>query len=196
MANPTLLPNPSCLHLLHLESCGKLIIATVTTKAQTARCPLCARLSDKVHSRYVRILADLPWMSCAMRLILRTQRFFCTNPDCQRHIFTERLPGIVAPYAHKTLRLAEVLTLIGFALGGEAGSRLGKEMGLLTSPDTLLRLIRRAPEEQHPTPRVLGVDDFSRSRGPRSSARSSSISKNESRWSCSRTVRLRPWLRG
>jgi len=34
-------------------------------------------------------------------------------------------------------------------------------MGLSTSPDTLLRLIRAQPEEQAPTPRVLGVDDFS-----------------------------------
>ena len=34
-------------------------------------------------------------------------------------------------------------------------------MGLSTSPDTFLRLIRAQPEEQAPTPRVLGVDDFS-----------------------------------
>jgi transposase len=34
-------------------------------------------------------------------------------------------------------------------------------MSLVTSPDTLLRLIRSQPEEQIPTPRVLGVDDFS-----------------------------------
>ncbi len=34
-------------------------------------------------------------------------------------------------------------------------------MGLATSPDTLLRLIQAQPEEQAPTPRVLGVDDFS-----------------------------------
>jgi hypothetical protein len=34
-------------------------------------------------------------------------------------------------------------------------------MGLLTSPDTLLRRIHATPEESHPTPRILGVDDFS-----------------------------------
>lgn len=51
--------------------------------------------------------------------------------------------------------------LIGFVLGGEAGKRLVAGMGLSISPDTLLRLIRAQPEEQVPTPRVLGVDDFS-----------------------------------
>jgi transposase len=92
---------------------------------------------------------------------LHTRRFFCTNTDCQRKIFTERLPNVVAPYAHRTLRLAEIFTLIGFALGGEAGKRLAVGMGLLTSPDTLLRLLRAQPVQERPTPRILGVDDFS-----------------------------------
>lgn len=161
MADPTLLPDPTCLHLLQLEAEGKVIIATMKTTAEVARCPLCDARSEKVHSRYVRVLADLPWMSCTMRLRLHTRRFFCTNLECQRTIFTERLPNVVAPYARRTLRLASVLTVIAFAVGGEAGRRLAQELGLTTSPDTLLRLIHAAPEEVRPTPRVLGVDDFS-----------------------------------
>lgn len=105
--------------------------------------------------------ADLPWMSCAVRLELHVRRFFCPNPECPRQIFTERLPSVVEPYARRTTRLTDVLTLIGFALGGEAGKRLVAGMGLSVSPDTFLRLIRAQPEEQAPTPRVLGVDDFS-----------------------------------
>lgn len=161
MVDPTLLPDPTRLHLLQLEAEEKVILATVTTTEETARCPLCDCPSDKVHSRYLRVLSDLPWMSCAVRLKLHTRRFFCTNPDCQRKIFAERLPGVVAPYAHRTLRLAKILTLIGFALGGEAGKRLAQGMGLHTSPDTFLRLLRSTPEQEHPTPRILGVDDFS-----------------------------------
>jgi transposase len=161
MAAPALLPDPTCLHLLQLEAEGRMITATVTTTAPQARCPLCACSSEKVHSRYIRVLADLPWMSCAVRLELHARRFFCLNPDCQRKIFVERLPHVVAPYAHQTLRLAEVFTLIGFALGGEAGKRLVAGMGLSSSPDSLLRLIHTAQNPSHPTPRVLGIDDFS-----------------------------------
>jgi len=57
--------------------------------------------------------------------------------------------------------MRDLFTLIGFALGGEAGKRLVDGMGLEISPDTLLRLIREQQERQVPTPRVLGVDDFS-----------------------------------
>jgi len=154
MADFTLLPDPTCLHLLQLEAKGKIITATVTTTAKDARCPLCTCSSEKVHSRYVRVLADLAWMNCVVRLELHTRRFFCLNADCQRKIFTKRLPHVVAPYAHKTLRLTEVLTLIGFALGGEAGKRLAQEMGMLSSPDTLLRLLHTAPLAEHETPCV------------------------------------------
>ena len=73
---------------------------------------------------------------------------------------TFRLPNVVAPYARRTTRLGDLLTLIGFAMGGEAGNCLVERMGLEASPETLLRLVRQQEERQVPTPRVLGVDDF------------------------------------
>ncbi len=161
MAKPTLLPDPTCLHLKLLDASETTITAVVTTTSEEAACPLCHRCSTRIHSRYVRVVADLPWMGCAVRLELHVRRFFCTNPECTRQIFTERLKSVVAPYARRTTRLTDLFTLIGFALGGEAGKRLVAGMGLEASPDTLLRLIRAQPEEQAPTPRVLGVDDFS-----------------------------------
>ena len=79
--------------------------ATVKTTAPEARCPLCDGRSVQVHSRYRRVLADLPWMWCAVRLELQTRRFFCQNPECGRKIFTERVPSVVAPYTRRTIRL-------------------------------------------------------------------------------------------
>ena len=52
-------------------------------------------------------------------------------------------------------------------LGGEAGARLATELGLAVSPDTLLRLTTVAPLAALPTPRVLGVDDWSWRKGRR-----------------------------
>jgi hypothetical protein len=147
MAKPTLLPDPTCLHLQLLDGSSSTITAVVTTTSQGAECPLCHRCSARIHSRYVREVADLPWMNCAVRLQLHVRRFFCSNTQCERQIFTERLPSVVAPYARRTRRLTDVFTLMGFALGGEAGKRLIAGMGLATSPDTLLRLIRAKARE-------------------------------------------------
>jgi transposase len=56
---------------------------------------------------------------------------------------------------------------IGLVLGGEAGSRLTWCLHMGTSPDTLLRLIRRQPLAVHITPRVLGIDDWAMCKGQR-----------------------------
>lgn len=56
---------------------------------------------------------------------------------------------------------------VGFALGGEAGARLLHQLGLATSPDTLVREIRRTPLDVLPTPTVVSVDDWCVRRGQR-----------------------------
>ena len=43
-------------------------------------------------------------------------------------IFTERLPTVVAPYEHRTLRLADIFTLIGFALSADFFGSVGGGM--------------------------------------------------------------------
>jgi transposase len=113
----------------------------------------------------VRRPADLPWHGVAMRLELHVRRFFCDTPDCRQAIFTERLPGVLAPYARRTDRLAAWFRAVAFALGGEAGARLLISLGLTASPDTLLACIRALPLPAASTPRVLGVDDWSFRKG-------------------------------
>ncbi len=41
----------------------------------------------------------------------------------------------------------------------------GDDSGLAESPDTLLRMVRKVPEEKPETPRVLGVDDWAKKKG-------------------------------
>jgi hypothetical protein len=107
-----------------------------------------------------------------MRLVLHVRKFCCDNPVCARQIFTERLPGVVAAYGRRTLRLEAWLSTIGFALGGEAGARLLRALGLgasAVSADRLLVRIRRFPLAASPPVRVLSVDDFGATRSRRGS---------------------------
>src|SRR5262249_2633492 len=156
MVSPALVPDPACLHLLSLEAKGQTILMDVVSRAIATRCPLCQCPSERIHSRYRRWVADLPWANLAVQVCLHVRRFFCDNPACCRRIFTERLPTIVVPYGRKTLRLMELLTAIGFALGGEAGQRMSQQVGCSTSGDALLHQIRVTPSPAFVTPRVLG----------------------------------------
>jgi transposase len=136
------------------------ITLRVRSTQATAPCPLCDTPAQRIHSRYERTLADLPWAQYRVRLQLRVRKWFCRNRSCPRRIFTERLPTIAAPWARRTLRLAQRLVALGVALGGKAGGRLGHQWALAVSRNTLLRLLRKLPLPALPTPRVLGVDDF------------------------------------
>jgi len=136
------------------------ITLRVRSTQATAPCPLCTTPAHHIHSHYERTLADLPWAQYRVRLQLRVHKWFCGNRHCRRHIFTKRLPTIAAPWARRTLRLAQRLVALGVALGGTAGVHLGTAWDLVVGRNTLLRLLRRQPAPSFPTPTVLGVDDF------------------------------------
>jgi transposase len=84
-----------------------------------ARCPLCGRRSKRVHSRYERTPADLPCAGAGVVLHLRVRRFVCRMRWCPRKIFAERLPDLVAPFARRTVRLAQHLLCTTLDLGGK-----------------------------------------------------------------------------
>jgi transposase len=168
----TILPDPTQVELVRLTETTAGITAIVRAHAASTLCPVCGTRSERVHSRYVRQVADLPWLEVAVCLQLQVRRFFCDQPTCPRVIFTERLPGIVAAYARRTVRLARLIELVGFLLGGNAGSRLLRHLAngrLSGSRDTVLRAVRRAPLPapwQSPgTLQALSVDDFAFRRG-------------------------------
>jgi transposase len=156
---------PPSLHVQALLLSEDGVTIRAVSDAIDVCCPLCGELAQRVHSRYTRTLADLPWAQFAIRLELRVRRFFCLNPVCPRTIFAERLEGIAPAFAHRTDRQRDRLTDLALVLGGEEGARLAAKHGMPVSPDTLLRLIRCAPEADLATPSIVGVDDWAIHKG-------------------------------
>ena len=131
-------------------------------------CPSCGTLSRRVHSRYLRAIADLPWEGVAVMIRLRTRRFFCADDGCTKRIFVEPLPQTVSRYGRRTCRSRQALDSIAMALGGAAGARLARQLGLLVHRSTLLRVLRQRRSLSVPvTPRVLGIDDWAWRKGRR-----------------------------
>src|SRR5262245_55430911 len=127
------LPANSSLEIEQVLIDADAVRLVVRTTEPTAACPCCGRYSDRVHSRYQRRLADLPWQGRTVALRVKVRRFFCTWAVCDRKIFVERLPDLAAVYARTTQRLAKGHGEIGLALGGEAGSRLANVLAMPTS---------------------------------------------------------------
>ncbi len=149
------LPAPDCVTILTVPKLSESI------------CPLCAVASGRVHSHYTRTLADLPWQGRRAAIQVRARRFRCATAGCPRRVFAERLPDVAQPRARRSVRLGSIQRHIGFALGGEPGSRLAARLAMPVSGDTLLRLVRASTLAASPPPRVVGVDDWAWRRGRR-----------------------------
>lgn len=133
---------------------------TLATTQPTAACPVCQTTATRVHSRYTRTLADLPWADLPVTITLAVRRFRCLQDACPRRLFTERLPTLVAPYARRTQRLTAFYTDLVLTCGATPGVTLGGSHGWIVSDETLLRLLCMLPIPATGTVRAVGIDDW------------------------------------
>jgi transposase len=158
-------PDELQLHVDRVELEDGRMVMSVTAISEESICPHCGTASERIHSSYQRHPADLSVAGYTVCLDITVPRFFCDNEQCQANTFAERMTCLIKPYAHRTDRLADQQRRVAFEAGGEAGARLLNELGMPTSPDTLIRLVRNASEPEMNTPRVLGIDDWAKRKG-------------------------------
>ena len=143
-------------------------LITIRPVCKTSSCPKCGAISDRIHSRYLRRVADLPLAGRPVRLVLVARRFRCGAVLCGRQIFTERFAGnVLAPWARRTARLDYVVHHLGLALGGRPAASFARRLMVPVSNDTLLRVVRRRRGPERPRPCVVGIDDWAWKRNQR-----------------------------
>lgn len=155
-----LLSDPTRFLLAAFQTEAERIIVDVTSIAAEAACPGCGHASRQIRGRYVRVLRDLPWAIRPVQVRLCVRKFRCRQPECPRHIFTERLLDLVRPFARATRRMEDAMRHLALTAGGEGGARLGTHLSLSASPDTFLRLIRSAALPDPPAIHAVGIDEW------------------------------------
>jgi transposase len=120
-----LLPALPGLHAESLDLDDQRLTIGLAATSRAAACPLCTTLATSIHSCYTRTVADLPCPGRIVRLQLTVRKFFCKQATCSRRIFTERLVGLVMPWARRTARCASVLRVVALALGSRPAALYG-----------------------------------------------------------------------
>ena len=116
-------------------------------KAKRSKCPKCEKYSNKVHDHYTRTLSDLPVFQNKTTIILKTRKFKCQNPQCNRKVFSEQTPYILR-YSRRTKRVSKILDSLSIELTGKLGSMLSKQLLISVSSSTITRIVHR---QQLPT---------------------------------------------
>ena len=162
-----LLRAPVGSRLVRTDFEGITLTLGIATTNPNASCPACGHESWRVHSHYTRGLAEEPVFGRRVRLRMTVRRFLCPSSGCPRRIFVEPLHGFAARHARTTTRLAQTHLAIGLALGGEGGARLAEKTAVPTSPDTLLRRVKKAGTRSSGSLRFVGIDDWAWCKGQR-----------------------------
>ena len=126
-----------------------------------SQCTVCQVIITKVHSRYLRMIGNLPVSGKIATINLQVRKFFCENSVCIRKIFSDRFKQQLKSYARRFERLNELLSSMGLDLGGNVAHRVGKLCFVRISASTILRLIIKSPPIQAiVAPKIIGVNDW------------------------------------
>ncbi|HEX4841369.1 MAG TPA: ISL3 family transposase [bacterium] len=155
-----LLDLPHGLRVVEARIVASVVEVAISSHRPTSPCPRCGIPSSQIHSYYHRTVMDVSCVGRVVRLRLHVRKFRCPVGTCLQKVFTERLPDYVCPWARKTRRLVEVLTVLGMAVGGRGAESVAPDLGLRVSDQTVLRLLAKRPEPAEPQVAVLSVDDF------------------------------------
>ena len=128
-------------------------------------CPYCGHVSHRVHSRYVRVVQDLPVLGEQVILYLKVRKFFCPNDDCAKNTFAEQPGNEIFRYRRRTCRCERMVARQGISVPSGMASRLLSRIGIGISGSTVLRDIHRIRPSDHEDVTKIGVDDWAWRKG-------------------------------
>jgi transposase len=160
MEQSLFLPTGLDLTLSNFQHTITQINLNVVSTQVSSQCPVCQEFSSKIHSKYLRVISDLPISGKIATINLQVRKFFCENLDCVRKIFSERFKQQLKSYARRFERLNELLSSMGLELGGNLAQRIGHLSFVKISASTILRLIIKCPIHAIESPKIIGVDDW------------------------------------
>ena len=157
------------LNVVSVERREQAWTVTVDSRKPTF-CPGCGAQSTSRHSTYWRTLRDLSAQGAPVIVSARLGRWRCRNQQCDRRIFTERLPSFAAPFARRTARLAGIVRLLGHSAGGRPSERLMRRLGMPVSDTTILDGLKKHAKARSESSavaavHVAGVDDWAWRKG-------------------------------
>ncbi|PFJ17135.1 transposase [Bacillus cereus] len=141
----------SFLELVDIYQMENYLRLTVKSVKHSHPCPNCNHISFRPHSRYTRLIQDLPLTNQPVKLLLISHKWFCDSPTCPVKVFTERYNWL-APNGRRTIRAEEVLRKIAFSTSCLAGEKVAQAMHLPVTHDILLAIIHKTDIEIEVSP--------------------------------------------
>jgi len=120
---PELLAHLAPVVVTSVDTTGPVVVVQARTHLEKASfCTGCGSLSDWIHSRYTRRLADTAIGGRPARIELQVRRLYCENPLCPKVTFAEQIDGLTVRYQRRTPLLQRLVQIAGVLLAGRGGA--------------------------------------------------------------------------
>lgn len=147
----------------HIENEDSLHIY-IKSKKHDCTCPVCGKVSTKLHATYKRKFQDTPIRCKQTFLHANVYKYDCENPECECKVFMEDLPFAKASQV-RTDALNTLILAVSMFLSNEGASKVLALLGVQISNDTIQRLYDRIKFVDDPDVEGIGIDDVAIRKG-------------------------------
>lgn len=147
----------------HIENEDSLHIY-IKSKKHDCTCPVCGKISTKLHATYKRKFQDTPIRCKQTFLHANVYKYDCENPECECKVFMEDLPFAKASQV-RTDALNTLILAVSMFLSNEGASKVLALLGVQISNDTIQRLYDRIKFVDDPDVEGIGIDDVAIRKG-------------------------------
>ena len=157
---------PESLKITKIEEEAAQIKIMLKSQKHSHGCPKCGHEAQVYHATYIRSVQDLPIFQKNVRLNIKAYDYYCKNEDCEVVSFAEDYGDFIGRSDRMTDRLEHFIQTLALETNCEGAAAICKELGIRTSGDTIIRILRKlcdAPAAK--CGEVIGVDDFAYRKG-------------------------------
>lgn len=147
----------------HIENEDSLHIY-IKSKKHDCTCPVCGKISTKLHATYKRKFQDTPIRCKQTFLHANVYKYDCENPECECKVFMEDLPFAKASQV-RTDALNTLIIAVSMFLSNEGASKVLALLGVQISNDSIQRLYDRIKFVDDPDVEGIGIDDVAIRKG-------------------------------
>ena len=157
---------PESLQIIKIEEDSEQIKIILKSRKHRHSCPKCGQGAETYHATYMRRVQDLPIFRKNVTLHIKAYDYYCENEKCATVSFAEDYGGFVGKSDRMTDRLESFIRTLALETNCEGAAAICAELGIRTSGDTIIRILRKLTET--PVPKcgeTIGVDDFAYRKG-------------------------------
>jgi Transposase and inactivated derivatives len=157
---------PESLQIIKIEDDNEQIKITLKSNKHSHNCPKCGEKADRYHAVYMRTVQDLPIFQKNVILRIKAYKYDCENEKCEVLSFAEYYDDFIGRSDRMTGRLENFIRTLALATNCEGAAVICKELGIHTSGDTIIRMLRKLTDEPiKKCGETIGIDDFAYRKG-------------------------------